>query len=667
MGIPVVLVDSGGLPVTETERGTPVTIAENGFGIPVTVVESRGYPVTGIAPVEAATVAATVFAESTALWSVGRAVIPGATPVVLTGSAITTINDQVGTRNASGVGSPQINTDGVNGNDYAVMDATNDEFSFSTLNLTGDFTIVASLGLIALVGTQRTLLGRSNVNRPYIRVAAANSNDMAFRSDTVGDQGLVIASGLQKKRGFNVYTFKRVSNVIETFINGVSQGTVTLAGEMPFDCIGKSNTAQFLGDAFGELAIWDRALSNAEQAAIQADMMAAWRAPFYFDPVLGADANSGWNEANPKQSLFLVRNDFTLPGREVRLKSGAVFRDQPLSILQSGGGGSAARPNIVDIYDGTAPALLYGSELFPATSVWTLVAGTEYSIVASGASEAAWYIDTGVTIRLNSVGTTAGSLSVGQSAFSAGRLHVNVGENPTAFDVEHARSTVGTDGIEIINDYWTVRNVQTQFWPGNGQRISGSTGVRFEDTFSHFNAQDGYNFSGSAQDWTVLRGDSRNNGQGLATGGSLGDGYSAHGGSLGTLEACVAVDNDKSSFNHEGNAKITQIDCEASGANIVCNILDQGGTNCALVIIGGSYARRAGSTIKEIVHIESTGGGTLTMSGNITLDGAEATTGVIGIKSDAGSSVSGDISDANITYVDVNTQIDWDSSGALVQ
>jgi len=50
-GLPVVIVDSGGLPVTisETDLGSfPMEVAVNGFGIAVTIVASGGLPVTGI-------------------------------------------------------------------------------------------------------------------------------------------------------------------------------------------------------------------------------------------------------------------------------------------------------------------------------------------------------------------------------------------------------------------------------------------------------------------------------------------------------------------------------------------------------------------------------------------------------------------------------------------
>lgn len=49
MGWPVVIVSSGGLPVTEAANGfgAPVDVASNGFGTPVTVVASGGLPVVG--------------------------------------------------------------------------------------------------------------------------------------------------------------------------------------------------------------------------------------------------------------------------------------------------------------------------------------------------------------------------------------------------------------------------------------------------------------------------------------------------------------------------------------------------------------------------------------------------------------------------------------------
>ena len=53
MGFPVVIVPSGGLPVTEAANGlgVPVSIATNGFGIAVTVVASGGLPVVGTGPI----------------------------------------------------------------------------------------------------------------------------------------------------------------------------------------------------------------------------------------------------------------------------------------------------------------------------------------------------------------------------------------------------------------------------------------------------------------------------------------------------------------------------------------------------------------------------------------------------------------------------------------
>lgn len=51
MSTPIVVVASGGKPVTEAANGygAPVVQALNGFGIPVTIVASGGTPVVGSA------------------------------------------------------------------------------------------------------------------------------------------------------------------------------------------------------------------------------------------------------------------------------------------------------------------------------------------------------------------------------------------------------------------------------------------------------------------------------------------------------------------------------------------------------------------------------------------------------------------------------------------
>jgi hypothetical protein len=49
MSLPIVIVASGGIPVTEVASGfgAPVSVANNGFGLAVTVVSSGGIPVVG--------------------------------------------------------------------------------------------------------------------------------------------------------------------------------------------------------------------------------------------------------------------------------------------------------------------------------------------------------------------------------------------------------------------------------------------------------------------------------------------------------------------------------------------------------------------------------------------------------------------------------------------
>lgn len=43
---PIVIVESGGMPVVSTDNATPMTVATNGFGIAVTLVDDFGTPAT---------------------------------------------------------------------------------------------------------------------------------------------------------------------------------------------------------------------------------------------------------------------------------------------------------------------------------------------------------------------------------------------------------------------------------------------------------------------------------------------------------------------------------------------------------------------------------------------------------------------------------------------
>ncbi len=50
MALPIVIVSSGGWPITEASNGlgAPVVVAANGFGIAATIVASGGVPVVGL-------------------------------------------------------------------------------------------------------------------------------------------------------------------------------------------------------------------------------------------------------------------------------------------------------------------------------------------------------------------------------------------------------------------------------------------------------------------------------------------------------------------------------------------------------------------------------------------------------------------------------------------
>ena len=71
MSLPIVIVASGGLPITESVSGigTPVSVAANGMGTAVTVVSSGGMPVVGSQQIQLS--AATVLDSATVGTTIG--------------------------------------------------------------------------------------------------------------------------------------------------------------------------------------------------------------------------------------------------------------------------------------------------------------------------------------------------------------------------------------------------------------------------------------------------------------------------------------------------------------------------------------------------------------------------------------------------------------------
>lgn len=123
MGIPIVIVASGGLAVTEAESGfgTPVSVSEDGFGLPVTLVDSGGLPVVGAVSAPSAfatgalsfngnvvdgetdTIGATVYRYVTVL-AQAYDVLIGATASITINNHIAAVNDSGGEGTVYGTG-----------------------------------------------------------------------------------------------------------------------------------------------------------------------------------------------------------------------------------------------------------------------------------------------------------------------------------------------------------------------------------------------------------------------------------------------------------------------------------------------------------------------------------------------------------------------------------
>lgn len=568
------------------------------------------------------------------------------TPMPNTTGIVTGFNDQVGTNNLSSVGSPSVNANGVGvdsvgtGQAFCNMNGTSQKLSMgSTVVFAGDFDIWCAIVGDVTNPTSQGLMGHNGFAGSYIRVHSAINNNMAFRNDAGTSVELALASNY--RRGSHVYRFSRSGSTITVYLDGVTMGTVTLAGTMTLDMLGSTQNGNWLKGGVCEFMYYNGSiLGSTDAGLLLTNMTSVWRSSLYYDPVSGNDANSGVNSAEALATLAYMRSGVFHPGQQHRLLAGSTFRRDPLFIAQSNADGSQASPITVDKYGPGALPLILGSEQF--TSGWTQVLGDVWNITggagSSGAvSPACWIISGGNTYRQTSTGATFGLLTQGQSAVSGTTLQICMptaltGVSPNSCVVEHAQSLSGQgdDNIHASNVWWTFSNLKTMYSTGDGCRLNGA-GSAASSVVAWYNSQDGHGQGNDGSQITVLTScDSQFNGSGDTTGGSDGDGFSSHGSSKTTFVSCTANSNDKSSFNHEESTTIVQTNCTGLNANLPLNYLDQPGTNPpgTWTITGGTYKCKPGSSITYVLGALSSnhvggaganGGGVINLSG-VTLD-----------------------------------------------
>lgn len=591
------------------------------------------------------------------------------TPLTSSAGTITKYSDQIASNDLTAVGSPALDTGGINTNNFSTMNGTSNSYTMgSSIVCTADFDVWAAIGGIAANPTSRAFLGRAGNAGPYLRVQGSTGILISSRSDAGSNADITPTANY--KKGFHVWRWTRIGSTLTAYIDGVSQGTATVSGTCTFNTVGLNNVSAFLSGGFGEMLFYNGStLGSTDAGILLPNMLAAWKSPVYVDSVAGNNTNAGWNSATALADFTDMCTLAFTPGQKFFVNSGSTYVRKQIFVAQSNANGSSTSPITIDIYGGTTPALLDGAEAL--TSGWTNVLGdvwahTGVSTGFGGAnSPCCWLIDGTTTFRFTSIGAVYGSLTQGQSAVLTTTLQICMptaytGLSPNSYTIKHAASIASQsdDNLHFSNTFWTVNNIKSMYSAGDGLRINGN-GCNANSTIAWYNGQDGhgYGLSGAAVT-TCTTCDSQFNGAGLALSGTAGDGFSAHGPSIVTLISCTASNNDKSSFNHEEATTIVQTNCIGLGSNLALNLLDQPGSDTPgnWTITGGSYSRRSGSSILYVVGALSSdhtggsgsaGGATMTFSG-VTLIDPENANNTIGYYAPSTSYV--DVTATNTTF-----------------
>lgn len=531
-------------------------------------------------------------AQSTVAWSTGRKINPAfaGNYADKSGGAFTTIYDQVGSRNATGVASPAVGTGAINGLDYCKLNGTDMRYSFTSLALgSGDWEVWLAVGLpgalnsIAMLGLGRS--GGTTSLRPSSTVA------LDIRSDSAGPQAYSLV--YPPIPGINIFRVKRTGGSLYIDLNGEQMGSPygrSIAGNFTFDQIGRSSTTVWSAQGFCECVIFTRTLTDAEANVMLANMSAAWRNGLYVDATGGSDSNLGWNAETAYQNVSAVNTLVLRRGAKIKFKYGEKWTS-PLVFNTTNQLGTVADPIVVSAYgdSGLAKPTFSGGTAV-AGSGMTLDSGTEYSVaVALTNVQGVWAEAAALPADLNGkkvlrlVSGTAGSLTytpasgtpgapgyqpaIAQWAYTGGRLRVNVGGSPALYTFQAAQELGSqTSGVRVEKNYFDIYDLLSQYWAYDAfSQGVGQTGSRLFNCQGEYSANDCFGGGGNACSQTDCV--AAYPGQGRTTSGPTGDCYSAHGGATLTRLRCTALGGDKAGFDDQDSVTSVNTNCYARGCN----------------------------------------------------------------------------------------------------
>jgi hypothetical protein len=297
-------------------------------------------------------------------------------------------------------------------------------------------------------------------------------------------------------------------------------------------------------DNFVALVAIDRALTAGERASLLswfADKAGTLETAYdyYVDPDLGDNGNAG---TSPGAAYADLTNLTAAPANTtIGIKRGTLLQesfDVPSDGVKIGAYGSIS---YTETQVDAEPLIIARPEKPTCTNAviesgpWSVVSGTEYDTAtahsAPGGNVPVYHEAVDGTIRRLAAGT-AGALSDGEFAFSGGSLAVNVGAAPHKVWVPNGAYSFQADGVDDV----TIFGLRCAFSSNDGlQYRNGAQRFQADSIDAEWNANDAIN-SGTATSDALIR-----NCTMLESGREtdwLGDGFSAHVASTGTIRNC---------------------------------------------------------------------------------------------------------------------------------
>lgn len=648
----------GAVPVATSAAIGARPVATSG-AISTWPVATSGVP--GATPVEGLSgdPFASFVAGAFAAWS-SRVVNPAfaGTPMPVTGGNVTGYNDQIGTNNLTAVGTPTVNTNGINTNQFPNLNGSSQYFTTgSNINLTTG-TIACAWGIDASVSNQ-AMYGRQVNNATFIRYGSASSNTMIFKNEALTIATLNLPRALYTS--FMCLVFILDGTNVTTICNGENLGSVAIGGTFLINGLARNQASNFVKGGHGESIISTQVVTVAQAIGISNSMAAGfsgtngWRSGSYYDATLGNDANYGWNAAEAKQTLATVASRLWRPGALIDING--TYRE-PVCLVTSGQLGTQARPIRI-----TGNSTHLGSTSYNPAGL-SLVSGTVYADaafpIALDPTCVGYYFRDGditnfdeaniVAIAPGTYGaltftaraTGSKLLDVGTWGKSGSTYQINVGENPSAgafeFPTNMLYSNLG-HGWYVSPDYTRDEGHRlTRFWPTDGFRFGGSTGIQLWNPDARCVNGDGIG-GGDCIDFQVGKPDFSTTpiawyAGDTGHGGAPGDGVSVHGATtVGDFYGVQTKGCYKAAYDHITGSTTRHYNCVDIGSyRQIWN--DNLST---YIFYGGTFTRYAGG-IPQIVlqDKDSVAGSVIILNGPITLADAEMSPTSVGIRLEAG-------------------------------